>query len=227
MTTFKLFYLDLKIYFFFCSTKVNIALLNFEFTFCTLNITTKSNFSLIYKELANLYHIHQKSFLINIYIYKYILSLNKIMLDDIPEDRRKEYKDAFEMFDKDKDGTITTKELANVMRSLNQDPTEEELNEMIAEVDLDGNGEIDFEEFVTLMNRRSKETDTEEEVLNAFKVFDKEGNGLISVTELRHIMVTLGDQLNEDEVDELLREADSDGDGFINYEEFIRTLMAR
>jgi calmodulin len=149
------------------------------------------------------------------------------MLDDIPEDRRKEYKDAFEMFDKDKDGTITTKELANVMRSLNQDPTEEELNEMIAEVDLDGNGEIDFEEFVTLMNRRSKETDTEEEVLNAFKVFDKEGNGLISVTELRHIMVTLGDQLNEDEVDELLREADSDGDGFINYEEFIRTLMAR
>ena len=149
------------------------------------------------------------------------------MLDEIPEDRRKEYKDAFEMFDKDKDGTITTKELANVMRSLNHDPTEDELNEMIAEVDLDGNGEIDFEEFVTLMNRRSKETDTEEEVLNAFKVFDKEGNGLISVTELRHIMVTLGDQLNEDEVDELLREADSDGDGFINYEEFIRTLMAR
>jgi calmodulin len=149
------------------------------------------------------------------------------MLDEIPEDRRKEYKDAFEMFDKDKDGTITTKELANVMRSLNHDPTEDELNEMIAEVDLDGNGEIDFEEFVTLMNRRSKETDTEEEVLNAFKVFDKEGNGLISVTELRHIMITLGDQLNEDEVDELLREADSDGDGFINYEEFIRTLMAR
>lgn len=64
-------------------------------------------------------------------------------------------------------------------------------------------------------------------MLNAFKIFDKEGNGLISVTELRHIMITLGDQLNEDEVNELLREADSDGDGFINYEEFIRTLMAR
>ena len=127
------------------------------------------------------------------------------MLDEIPEDRRKEYKDAFEMFDKDKDGTITTKELANVMRSLNHDPTEDELNEMIAEVDLEGNGEIDVEEFVTVMTRRSKETDTEEEVLNAFKVFDKEGNGLISVTELRHIMITLGDQLNEDEVDELFQ----------------------
>jgi len=149
------------------------------------------------------------------------------MLDEVPQDRRKEYKDAFEMFDKNKDGIITTKQLANVMRSLNQDPTEEELNEMIEEVDLDKNGEVDFEEFVTLMNRRSKETDIEEEVLNAFKVFDKEGNGLISNTELRHIMMTLGDQLTEEEIDDMIREADSDGDGYINYEDFIKNMLTR
>ena len=77
------------------------------------------------------------------------------MLDDIPEERKLEYKEAFDMLDKGKDGKITLLELANVMRSLNMDPTEEELKEMIDEVDLDGNGEIDFEEFVTLMNRRS------------------------------------------------------------------------
>jgi len=149
------------------------------------------------------------------------------MLDEVPQDRRKEYKDAFEMFDKNKDGIITTKQLANVMRSLNQDPTEEELNEMIEEVDLDKNGEVDFEEFVTLMNRRSKETDIEEEVLNAFKVFDKDGNGLISNTELRHIMMTLGDQLTEEEIDDMIREADSDGDGYINYEDFIKNMLTR
>ena len=149
------------------------------------------------------------------------------MLDEVPQDRRKEYKDAFEMFDKNKDGIITTKQLANVMRSLNQDPTEEELNEMIEEVDLDKNGEVDFEEFVTLMNRRSKETDIEEEVLNAFKVFDKEGNGLISNTELRHIMMTLGDQLTEEEIDDMIREADSDGDGYINYEDFIKNMLTK
>jgi calmodulin len=148
-------------------------------------------------------------------------------MDDIPENRLKEYRDAFEMFDKDKDGTITAKELANVMRSLNQEPTEQELNDMINEVDIDGNGRVDFEEFVALMNRRSKETDTEDEVINAFRVFDKDANGLISSSELRHLMTTLGDKLTDEEVDEMIREADIDGDGYINYEEFVRMMMAK
>lgn len=148
-------------------------------------------------------------------------------MDDIPETRMKEYRDAFEMFDKDKDGTITARELSNVLRSLNQDPTEQELQEIIAELDYDGNGKIDFDEFVTLMNRKSKETDTEEEVINAFRVFDKDGQGLISSSELRHIMTTLGDKLTEEEVDEMIREADIDGDGYINYEEFVRIMMAK
>ena len=149
------------------------------------------------------------------------------MLDEVPQDRRKEYKDAFEMFDKNKDGKITIMELANVMRSLNLDPTEEELKEMIDEVDLDGNGEIDFEEFVTLMNRRSKETDTEEVILNAFRVFDIEGNGLLSITDMRHIMINMTENVNEDELDEILINADTDGDGFIKYEEFIRMLLTK
>ena len=149
------------------------------------------------------------------------------MLDDIPQERRLEYKDAFEMFDKNKDGKITIMELANVMRSLNLDPTEEELKEMIDEVDLDGNGEIDFEEFVTLMNRRSKETDTEEVILNAFRVFDIEGNGLLSITDMRHIMINMTDSGLEDDLDDILINADTDGDGFIKYEEFIRMLLTR
>ena len=77
------------------------------------------------------------------------------------------------------------------------------------------------------MNRRSKETDTEDEVINAFRVFDKDQNGMISSTELRHIMTTLGDKLTEEEVDEMIREADIDGDGYINYEEFVRMMMAK
>ena len=77
------------------------------------------------------------------------------------------------------------------------------------------------------MNRRSKETDAEEEVINAFKVLDKDGQGIISSTELRHLMTTLGDKLTEEEVDEMIKEADFDGNGSINYEEFVRMMMTK
>lgn len=72
-----------------------------------------------------------------------------------------------------------------------------------------------------------KDTDTEEELVEAFKVFDRDGNGLISAAELRHVMTNLGEKLTDDEVDEMIREADIDGDGHINYEEFVRMMMAR
>ncbi|TCD69567.1 hypothetical protein EIP91_006989, partial [Steccherinum ochraceum] len=122
----------------------------------------------------------------------------------------------------DGDGTITTKELGTVMRSLGQNPTEAELQDMINEVDADGNGTIDFPEFLTMMARKMRDTDSEEEIKEAFKVFDKDGNGYISAAELRHVMTNLGEKLSDTEVDEMIREADVDGDGQINYEEFVK-----
>jgi hypothetical protein len=79
-----------------------------------------------------------------------------------------------------------------VMRSLGQNPTEAELQDMINEVDADGNGTIDFPEFLTMMARKMRDTDSEEEIKEAFKVFDKDGNGYISAAELRHVMTNLG-----------------------------------
>ena len=102
------------------------------------------------------------------------------MADNLTEEQIAEFKEAFSLFDKDGDGTITTKELGTVMRSLGQNPTEAELQDMINEVDADGNGTIDFPEFLSLMARKMKDTDTEEELVEAFKVFDRDGNGLIS-----------------------------------------------
>ena len=113
------------------------------------------------------------------------------------------------------------------MRSLGQNPTEAELQEMINEVDADGNGTVDFPEFLTMMARKMKDTDTEEEIREAFKVFDKNGDNLISAAELRHVMTTLGEKLTDQEVDEMIREADVDGDGQINYEEFVKMMMSK
>jgi len=147
--------------------------------------------------------------------------------EQLTEEQIAEFKEAFSLFDKDGDGTITTKELGTVMRSLGQNPTEAELQDMINEVDADGNGTIDFPEFLSLMARKMKDTDTEEELIEAFKVFDRDGNGFISAAELRHVMTNLGEKLTDEEVDEMIREADVDGDGQINYEEFVKMMMAK
>merc|ERR1712190_221599 len=150
-----------------------------------------------------------------------------VMADQLTEEQIAEFKEAFSLFDKDGDGTITTKELGTVMRSLGQNPTEAELQDMINEVDADGNGTIDFPEFLSLVARKMKDTDTEEELIEAFKVFDRDGNGFISAAELRHVMTNLGEKLTDEEVDEMIREADVDGDGQINYEEFVKMMMAK
>ena len=147
--------------------------------------------------------------------------------EEISPEKRKEYQDAFEMFDKDKDGAITARELGNMMRSIGQNPTDEEVMAMIKEVDLNSDGKIELDEFMTLMARNSPDTQTEDEVINAFRVFDKEGNGLIATAELKHIMMTIGDKMTEAEADEMSHEADIDDDGVINYEEFVRMMMAR
>ncbi|CAL9137011.1 unnamed protein product [Musa textilis] len=175
------------------------------------------------------------------------------MTEQLTDDQIAEFKEAFSLFDKDGDGPIlsipfcchpllpldlcscsalftgciTTKELGTVMRSLGQNPTEAELQDMINEVDADGNGTIDFPEFLNLMARKMKDTDSEEELKEAFRVFDKDQNGFISAAELRHVMTNLGEKLTDEEVDEMIREADVDGDGQINYEEFVKVMMAK
>jgi len=149
------------------------------------------------------------------------------MADQLSEEQISEFKEAFSLFDKDGDGTITTVELGTVMRSLGQNPTEAELQDMINEVDADGNGTIDFPEFLTMMARKMRDTDSEEEIKEAFKVFDKDGNGYISAAELRHVMTNLGEKLSDSEVDEMIREADIDGDGQINYDEFVKMMLSQ
>ncbi|EPS38312.1 hypothetical protein H072_7905 [Dactylellina haptotyla CBS 200.50] len=147
--------------------------------------------------------------------------------DQLTEEQVSEFKEAFSLFDKDGDGQITTKELGTVMRSLGQNPSESELQDMINEVDADNNGTIDFPEFLTMMARKMKDTDSEEEIREAFKVFDRDNNGYISAAELRHVMTSIGEKLTDAEVDEMIREADQDGDGRIDYNEFVQLMMQK
>ncbi len=138
-----------------------------------------------------------------------------------------ELKEAFALFDRDGDGSITTKELGIVMRQLGQNPTDGELQDMIHEIDVDGNGTIDFNEFLTLMAMKGQDQDIEEELLEAFKIFDRDGNGSISAAELRYAMMNLGEKLTDEEVNDMILEADINSDGQIDFEEFKRMMMAK
>merc|ERR1711974_548972 len=102
----------------------------------------------------------------------------------------------------------------------------EELQDMINNVDSDCNGTIDFPEFLTMMARKMNSDEREEEIREAFCVFDKDGNGFISAAELRQVMLNLGEELSDKQVEEMIKEADIDGDGKVSYEEFV-TIMAR
>ena len=149
------------------------------------------------------------------------------MKDQISKEQRDDYLDAFNMFDTNQEGSITAKKLGTLLERLGQHPTEDDLRDMISVVDQKGDGKIDFDEFIAMMEKRKDEVDTEQEIINAFRVFDKDGNGLISKAQLTTILATLGDTLSNEEIEEMIIEADVDGDGFINYEEFVRMMMAR
>ena len=148
--------------------------------------------------------------------------------EQLSEEQVGEFRQAFALFDSDGDGEIGTEHLGPVFRSLGMNPGEEELQDMIDEVGAGGHyGTVDFPGMCSLMARKMRDTDSEEELKEAFRVFDKDGNGFISAAELRHIMTNLGEKLTDEEVDEMIREADIDGDGQINYEEFVKVMMAK
>ncbi|KAJ3673312.1 hypothetical protein LUZ60_006686 [Juncus effusus] len=129
----------------------------------------------------------------------------------------------FSIFDKNLDGSISRVELESVLQTLGQNPTKAELDKMIEEVDLDGNGAIEFDEF----KRVIMEYDVvDEDMRSTFDVFDKDGNGFISLDELKNIvMMSLGKELTNAELAKMISEADTDGDGQVNYDEFVSVMM--
>jgi len=139
--------------------------------------------------------------------------------------QRMEFKQAFQEFDKDGSGTISTKELLPVMRSMGQNPTEDEVLNLVIEYDVNGDGTIDFDEFMEMMKKQAEHQDNSAELREAFKIFDRDGNGYIDAEELKKVVTQYGARLTLEEAEELLREADLDGDGKLDYNEFVQMML--
>ncbi|XP_048031998.1 calcium-binding protein 2 [Megalobrama amblycephala] len=167
-------------------------------------------------------------------------SKEKVELDLVPivesvfgQDRKlrpeeiEELREAFKEFDRNK-GYINCRDLGECMRTMGYMPTEMELIELSQQI---GGGKIDFEDFVELMGPKMLAETADmigvKELRDAFKEFDSNGDGQISVTELREAMKKLmGEQLNPKDIDDILRDADLNGDGLVDFEEFVR-MMSR
>jgi len=145
----------------------------------------------------------------------------------LTQDQLDELKSSFAIYDLDGDGRITMRELGSVMRALGHNPTEAKILTFINTVDTDQSGSIDFQEFCELMSTKMREMDTEADIIDAFRVFDVEGKGYITAYELRHVMTNLGEKLTDEEVNEMVSEADSDGDGVINYTDFVKIMTSK
>ena len=143
---------------------------------------------------------------------------------ELSDEQRQEIKEAFELFDTDKTGTIDYHELKVAMRALGFEPKKEEIRKMIADADRDGSGVIDFPEFLDMMTQKMAERDPREEMLKAFRLFDDDETGKISFKNLKRVAKELGENMTDDEIQEMIDEADRDGDGEIGEEEFMRIM---
>ena len=139
-----------------------------------------------------------------------------------------EWREAFSLFDSDKNNSITAAEIAKVFESLGQTVTEEQIADILAEFDTDQNGGIDFDEFLTMMAAKEKDCqddDMQKQVKAAFRAFDADGNGKIDLNELVEAMTNLGEAVTLEEAQEMMAEADTNGDGYIDEEEFATKIF--
>ena len=154
-------------------------------------------------------------------------SVENSVIDNLTDQQIIEFREAFQAFDKDGNGSITTKELGTVMRSLGQNLSEAEIKEMIDIVDEDKNGTIDFQEFLHLMARKMKIIDKEEELLDAFNILDRDGSGKISKYELRYIIMSTDSKIKGDDIEDIIKTIGTDEEGKIDLQDFIDILMSQ
>lgn len=128
----------------------------------------------------------------------------------LSQQKKQEIKEAFELFDTDGSGTIDAKELNVAMRALGFEMTEEQINQMIADVDKDGSGAIDLDEFEHMMTAKIGERDSKEELMKAFHIIDQDNNGKISAGDIKRIARELGVNFTDREIHEMVEEADRD-----------------
>jgi len=147
-------------------------------------------------------------------------------MSGLQESEVREIRDCFNLYDRDGSGKISCKELGTVVRSLGLNPTDQDVDK-VASTLIKGNS-FSFDDLCRAMSKLKSEPRFEEEdIRDAFKVFDRDGNGFVNAAELRHVMTNLGEKLTDEEVDEMIRGVNVDTDGHVNYEDWVQVMCVK
>ncbi|KAF8819391.1 putative centrin [Cardiosporidium cionae] len=153
-----------------------------------------------------------------------ITRLNRGKRMELTDQQRQEIKEAFDLFDTDGSGKIDRKELMVAMKALGFEPNKEEVRRMVDEVDKDGSGTIGLSDYIEFMTRKMSERDPLEEMSKAFRLFDHDSSGYITFEKLKRVAEELGENMTDDELREMIYEADRSGDGKVNIDDFQRIM---
>eukprot|EP00842_Homolaphlyctis_polyrhiza_P004611 jgi/Hompol1/5150/HPOL_001896-RA len=143
---------------------------------------------------------------------------------ELTDEQKQEIKEAFELFDTDKDGALDFHELKVAMRALGFDVKKAEVLKILRDYDKEGHGLIEFEDFSKVMTERILDRDPLEEIRKAFQLFDDDNTGKISLRNLRRVAKEIGENLDDEELQAMIDEFDLDQDGEINEQEFISIM---
>jgi len=145
----------------------------------------------------------------------------------LDEEQTEELREAFNLFDTEHSGTIDARELKAALRALGFEVKKEDVRRMLADVNKDPSQPIDFNDFCEMMRGRMPDKNSRAEIDKVFALFDEDEKGKISFRNLKRISQELGENLTDEELTEMIEEADRDGDGLINPDEFYRVMRKR
>jgi calmodulin len=136
---------------------------------------------------------------------------------------RETFKNAFDAFDEDRDQRVSTDVLAKLLRAVGYNPLPEEVEDMIEDI---GASSFDFESFVYILRHHARAVDPEGELIEAFRVFDKDGTGKIAKVQIREILKNIKQPFTDDQINELFVQADvKPGAQFVEYEAFVKVML--
>ena len=155
------------------------------------------------------------------------MSAKESSVKGLSGEERERIKEIFKLFtSSQRNEGFSLRDLQEVMQSYGMNPTTHEVKDLIDEIDITGNEFVTFDLFLEAFFRKLKDSDAEEDLREAFKVFDRTGNGFISVDELRIAMTEWGEGLTSEEFDEMITELDFEHNQEIDFEEFITIVTS-